>query len=148
MPSIDSLSSFHADMYTPRKVKGEGRAKLGECPVCYEEGVSTWFRLKISSYWYHMNFYHGISCVTRRPYRNPVQIRKHRLSQLPESSNASSVSSGSSTEALSELHEGLCHNCDRWIAMDSIRHIAVKVPMIYWWKHAQQCHHLKKKKQN
>jgi hypothetical protein len=92
-----------------------------------------------------MNFYHGISSVTRQPYRNPIQIRKHYPSQLPKLPNASSVSSGSSTELLSELHEGLCHNCNQWIPMDSIKNIPVKVPMIYWWKHAQQCHHLKRR---
>jgi hypothetical protein len=46
-----SLSSLNTDMYTPHRVKGVGRTKVGECPICYEEGTSSWFRIKISSYW-------------------------------------------------------------------------------------------------
>ncbi|RKP22805.1 hypothetical protein SYNPS1DRAFT_9804, partial [Syncephalis pseudoplumigaleata] len=108
MPALERLAS-QQDVYTPRRIEGVGRAKQGQCPICYDEAKPAWFCLKTSAYWYHMNFFHGISSVTRRPYANP-------------------------------LYDGLCHQCRKWIPMDSVRHTAVKVPMIYWWKHAQQCH--------
>ncbi|KAI9591436.1 hypothetical protein BDF19DRAFT_271400 [Syncephalis fuscata] len=131
-------------MYSPHKVKGLGRAKLGQCPLCYGMGESAWFHIKISSYWYHMNFFHGISSVTKQPYHDPILVQKRPLLRIPKRPSASSTSSNSSFEFLSELHDGLCHHCHQWIPMDSVKQVVVKVPMIYWWKHAQRCHHSKK----
>lgn len=44
------------DKYKPKNVRGKGVMREGMCEEC-----NTWFRLKTSSYWYHMNFKHGVS---------------------------------------------------------------------------------------
>lgn len=35
---------------------------------------------------------------------------------------------------------GLCHVCNRYVDLQGPRDVEVKVPEIYWWKHAQSCH--------
>ncbi|RKP09566.1 hypothetical protein THASP1DRAFT_10554, partial [Thamnocephalis sphaerospora] len=102
------------DRYTPCRVRGIGTDKQGMCPICAEAGQQKWFRMKFSAYWYHMNFFHGISSVSGKPHRDPLRVR------------------------LTELRDGLCHQCKCWVPMDSPKCIAVNVPMIYWWKHAQR----------
>ncbi|KAM0678769.1 hypothetical protein BDAP_000552 [Binucleata daphniae] len=42
--------------YKPKYVRGKGVLREGLCEMC-----NLWFRLKTSSYWYHMNFKHGIA---------------------------------------------------------------------------------------
>ncbi|EJW01314.1 hypothetical protein EDEG_00499 [Edhazardia aedis USNM 41457] len=42
--------------YRPKHIRGEGPMREGLCEDCNE-----WFRLKTSSYWYHMNFKHGVA---------------------------------------------------------------------------------------
>lgn len=42
--------------YKPKNVRGQGVFREGLCEIC-----NRWFRLKTSSYWYHMNFKHGIA---------------------------------------------------------------------------------------
>lgn len=42
--------------YKPKYIRGKGVLREGLCEIC-----DLWFRLKTSSYWYHMNFKHGIS---------------------------------------------------------------------------------------
>nr|CAG8479831.1 8963_t:CDS:2 [Entrophospora candida] len=37
--------------------------------------------------------------------------------------------------------EALCHKCGKWIENQSPRDKEVLVPEIYWYKHAQKCHH-------
>ncbi|KAM0685820.1 hypothetical protein COBT_002964 [Conglomerata obtusa] len=44
------------EVYKPKYIRGKGVLREGMCEVCNE-----WFRLKTSSYWYHMNFKHGIA---------------------------------------------------------------------------------------
>ncbi|KAJ1961913.1 hypothetical protein GGI12_002972 [Dipsacomyces acuminosporus] len=39
------------DMYTPRWIRGVGKAKEGLCPVCYSDGLVVWKRMKCSAYW-------------------------------------------------------------------------------------------------
>ena len=49
------------DMYTPVRTRGKGKEKEGLCSLCKEP---SWFKIKISQYWYHLNFIHGISSAT------------------------------------------------------------------------------------
>ncbi|KAL7750581.1 hypothetical protein RI367_003922 [Sorochytrium milnesiophthora] len=105
------------DLYTPYWVSGVGKSKQGLCRLCLSE---SWHKIKISAYWYHLNFHHGISSTTGRPFKNPLQERYNWHTRL---------------------REGLCHKCKSWVPLDSARQTLVKVPEIYWWKHAQQCHH-------
>lgn len=42
--------------YRPKKIRGCGILREGFCFFCKK-----WFKLKTSSYWYHMNYKHGIS---------------------------------------------------------------------------------------
>lgn len=42
--------------YKPKNIRGTGVMREGLCEIC-----NMWFRMKTSSYWYHMNFKHGIA---------------------------------------------------------------------------------------
>lgn len=103
--------------YTPRWVRGIGKAKEGLCPHCVDRKV--WLKIKISAYWYHLNYQHGISSITGKSFRPPLEYRIN-----PET----------------ELKEALCHKCRNWINSESPRNKPVNVEEIYWWKHAQKCH--------
>ncbi|KAI9220000.1 hypothetical protein BC828DRAFT_348732 [Blastocladiella britannica] len=102
--------------YTPLWTRGLAREKEGLCRLCPPE---SWFKIKISAYWYHLNFYHGISSVTGLPFQGPVAARFNELL---------------------DIREAKCHNCKRWVPIDTARHAPVNIPEIYWWKHAQKCH--------
>lgn len=52
--------------YKPKNIRGEGVHREGLCEEC-----NKWFRLKTSSYWYHMNFKHGIA-ANGMTYPEPV----------------------------------------------------------------------------
>lgn len=54
--------------YKPKIIRNEGILREGYCEEC-----NKWFRLKTSSYWYHMNFYHGISSTGQR-YPEPKTV--------------------------------------------------------------------------
>lgn len=108
---------FPGDEYTPRWVRGIGKAKEGLCPHCTDRQV--WLKIKISAYWYHLNYQHGISSITGKPFRAPLEYRIN-----PET----------------ELKEALCHKCRNWINSESSRNKPVNIEEIYWWKHAQKCH--------
>ncbi|KAJ9049190.1 hypothetical protein DSO57_1027225 [Entomophthora muscae] len=108
---------FPGDEYTPRWVRGIGKAKEGLCPHCTDRQV--WLKIKISAYWYHLNYQHGISSITGKSFRPPLEYRIN-----PET----------------ELKEALCHKCRNWINSESPRNKPVNVEEIYWWKHAQKCH--------
>lgn len=121
------------DLYSPRLVKGQGCEKHGVCPICfYQEGVMRWFNMKFSAYWYHLNYVHGISSISKRPHPPPS---KTRLS--PRDPLKSAVETFS---ALLPLVEALCAKCGRWVSVVGPKRSVVKVPQIYWWKHAQECY--------
>ncbi|KAI9482191.1 hypothetical protein BX667DRAFT_39822 [Coemansia mojavensis] len=109
------------DMYTPRWIRGVGREKEGLCPVCFEKGMLNWRRMKCSAYWYHLNYFHGISSLTGRPFPQPKATR-------------------SVCGAMGRVRsQGLCGICGNWVFTDSSRRININVPEIYWWKHIQAC---------
>ncbi|CAG8475657.1 4965_t:CDS:2 [Paraglomus occultum] len=99
---------FESDMYTPRWVRGVGKSKEGLCPHC---NPPRWYKTKISAYWYHLNYQHGISSITGRPFAGPVSERNNKKSGL---------------------REALCHKCGKWILNQSPRDKEVLVPEIYW----------------
>lgn len=49
-------TSTKSNCYSPRLIRGLGANREGYCELC-----DRWFRLKTSSYWYHMNYKHGIN---------------------------------------------------------------------------------------
>jgi hypothetical protein len=117
------------DLYTPRWVRGSLKDKLGLCTICYEEepGKMVWKRTKTSEYNYHLINAHGISPQTHRPYDPPIayNIREQ-----------TSTSAGHRKEVI----QGKCHACKKYIDMQGKYIGKVKIPEIYWWKHARKCH--------
>ncbi|CAG8590226.1 12231_t:CDS:2, partial [Acaulospora morrowiae] len=99
---------FDGDMYTPRWVRGVGKSKEGLCPHCEP---SRWLKTKISAYWYHLNYQHGISSITGRPFTQPTAERINKKTGMKEA---------------------MCHKCNKWILNQSPRDKEVLVPEIYW----------------
>ncbi|KAL1920159.1 uncharacterized protein VTP21DRAFT_1305 [Calcarisporiella thermophila] len=99
------------DRYTPRWVRFSGPMKEGYCDDCKP---GRWLQLKNSAYWYHKQFYHGVSSVSKRPFTRPIEMRTLD----------------------GNVAEGLCHQCRRWIPI----HNAKKRNDVLWYKHAHRCH--------
>lgn len=129
----NSPAHGHLDLYTPRFVKGVGSEKVGLCCICAEprqrggEDLQLWLKMKVSSYSYHLGFFHGINNADGLPFSPPVEIRLTKRGQVAANEK-------------SELKEGRCHQCDKWIAMEGVKLQEVKVPELFWWKHAKSCH--------
>ncbi|EGG08581.1 uncharacterized protein MELLADRAFT_77369 [Melampsora larici-populina 98AG31] len=129
----NSPAHGHLDLYTPRFVKGVGSEKVGLCCICAEprqrggEDLQLWLKMKVSSYSYHLGFFHGINNANGLPFSPPVEIRLTKRGQVAANEK-------------SELKEGRCHQCDKWIAMEGVKLQEVKVPELFWWKHAKSCH--------
>ncbi|KAJ2743148.1 hypothetical protein GGI20_003976 [Coemansia sp. BCRC 34301] len=70
---------------------------------------------------YHLNYYHGVSSLTGRPFPEPQATRV--------------VIAGSGKQR----RQGQCHICLEWVNTESTRKARVNVPEIYWWKHIQAC---------
>ena len=125
------------DLYSPATVRGAGYLKEGLCPLCSE---AAWFKIKQSAYWYHMNFTHGISAMTGRPYETPAQYQINPLC------NAVTCKSRGPPQPCKEVQvEGLCSRCDEWISIIVIPKHMSKIPFktldhYAWFKHAQKCH--------
>ncbi|KAG0142740.1 hypothetical protein CROQUDRAFT_135389 [Cronartium quercuum f. sp. fusiforme G11] len=123
----------HLDLYTPRFVKGVGNEKVGLCCICSEtkerggEDLNLWLKMKVSSYSYHLGFFHGINNADGLPFSPPIQIRLSKRGQVAANEK-------------SELKEGRCHQCNKWIPMEGVKLQEVKVPELFWWKHAKSCH--------
>ncbi|AFN82645.1 hypothetical protein EROM_030250 [Encephalitozoon romaleae SJ-2008] len=96
------------DMYKPRKVRGVGRLREGCCGIC-----NSWFKLKTSSYWYHMNYKHGISSKGIK-YPEP-QIRY-----------------------TGDKVDGFCMICDEWITLGYKSNR--KSTRFGWFRHCQKKH--------
>ncbi|KAJ3750061.1 hypothetical protein DFH05DRAFT_1465812 [Lentinula detonsa] len=121
------------DLYTPRFVKGKGKDKMGMCPICIEdverggEGKKVWLAMKFSAYNYHMQYSHGISASSSMPFSPPLAFRM--------TSRASNHKSEKTT-----MKEGKCHKCMKWVPVEGIKDVEVKVKELFWWKHAAACH--------
>ncbi|KAJ3718319.1 hypothetical protein C8R42DRAFT_585696 [Lentinula raphanica] len=121
------------DLYTPRFVKGKGKDKMGMCPICIEEierggeGRKVWLAMKFSAYNYHMQYSHGISASSSMPFSPPLAFR------------ITSRSSNHKSEK-STMKEGKCHKCMKWVPVEGVKDVEVKVKELFWWKHAATCH--------
>ncbi|KAF8840438.1 hypothetical protein BDN67DRAFT_903536, partial [Paxillus ammoniavirescens] len=123
------------DLYTPRFVKGCGTTKVGLCPICIEspsrggKGESVWLSMKFSAYNYHLQYGHGISSTSARPFSPPVAFRSTKRQNPAKNERTKTI-------------EGKCHKCKKWIPLESIKNIEVKVcsPPLLRWKHAAACH--------
>ncbi|GBB91778.1 hypothetical protein RclHR1_19150005 [Rhizophagus clarus] len=82
---------YSGDMYTPQWVRYSGHTKEGYCDNCKP---GKWLQLKNSAYWYHKQFFHGISSVSGKMVVSPIKTRK---------SDAD------------DCTEGLCHQCRQWV---------------------------------
>lgn len=74
-----------------------------------------------------MQFAHGVSATTGRPFSPPLSYRtssrRHPLKF-----------------ERSEILEGRCHKCKNWVPVESTKDCEVKVKELFWWKHAATCH--------
>ncbi|KAF8978112.1 hypothetical protein BGZ52_006383 [Haplosporangium bisporale] len=102
---------FEGDQYTPQWVRNTGQAKEGFCDTC---SPGKWLQLKNSAFWYHKQFYHGISSVSGKLFSNPVQTRQMEQDDV----------------------EGLCHQCNEWIAISNHK----RQNSMLWYRHAHKCH--------
>ncbi|KAI4291769.1 hypothetical protein PAPHI01_1043 [Pancytospora philotis] len=92
--------------YRPQAVRGTGAEREGYCVRCDQ-----WFRLKTSSYWYHMNYKHGISAggqVCPEPKLRTVGSRR----------------------------EGYCKECKAWVPFGK----SSKCTRFGWFRHWQKNH--------
>ncbi|KAI5480843.1 hypothetical protein MNV49_006652 [Pseudohyphozyma bogoriensis] len=135
-PPVDSKWHKSCDpfnLYNPRFVKGAAEEKMGLCPICVEgvarggEGVERWLKLKNSSYVYHMSYAHGLSNLTGKPFSPPVKLRTIPVKPTNK-------------DARDHMTQGLCHKCDKWIPLLSVKNVDAVVPELIWWKHAKPCH--------
>ncbi|KAJ2736875.1 hypothetical protein IW152_000386 [Coemansia sp. BCRC 34962] len=102
---------FGDDMYTPMWVRNSGQLKEGFCDTC---APGKWLQLKNSAYWYHKQFFHGISSVSGRPFIRPLQVRHFDA----------------------DIIEGLCHQCRQWVPIAN----AKRRNSVLWFRHAHKCH--------
>ncbi|TFK51485.1 hypothetical protein OE88DRAFT_1659513 [Heliocybe sulcata] len=66
-----------------------------------------------------MQYYHGISPTTHRPFSPPTAFRIRPLDNA-------------GPKERKEMTEGRCHRCRAWIGCLGIKDVEVKVPEIYW----------------
>ncbi|KAJ7585045.1 hypothetical protein C8J56DRAFT_788984, partial [Mycena floridula] len=115
------------------------RTKKGLCPICIEptlrggEGEARWYKMGTPAYQNHMQFVHGISAVTLRPFSPPTSVSLVYESGVKEG------------ERGYRCQEGKCHQCEEWIALEDENHNGMGeegelVKESLWWKHAARCH--------
>lgn len=109
----NSPAHGHLDLYTPRFVKGVGSEKVGLCCICAEpkerggEDLPLWLKMKVSSYSYHLGFFHGINNADGLPFSPPVEIRHTKRGQVAANEK-------------SELKEGRCHEVSSFKSLTSL----------------------------
>lgn len=124
------------DQYTPSWVRGHGGKREGLCPHCQPP---VWLRIKQSAYWYHLNFFHGVSASTGLPFQDPLKLRLK-----PHFDHT--------FDRVCQQIEGLCRQCNQWVlfSTDSVEDVADNVTLSLqfvkdnfnihaWYKHAQKC---------
>ncbi|KAE8230600.1 hypothetical protein CF326_g4394 [Tilletia indica] len=105
------------NLYAPRYIRGQGMIKEGLCPVCWESGEERFFKIKQSSYNYHMQYTHGISAVTGEPFAPPIAFRtveRPKKDIRPFEKET--------------IKEGRCHVCHKFIAVENVKQTEIKVP--------------------
>ncbi|KAJ2961396.1 hypothetical protein NQZ79_g3433 [Umbelopsis isabellina] len=102
---------FPGDLYTPTWIKIKDGKRWGLCRYCFKEDENQWFKMKCSSYRYHMNTHHGI-CSNGKYFAQPLDRRV-----LPDGSV-----------------DFYCHECNRYKHVQ--RH--PQDDIIKWWRHAAE----------
>ncbi|KAJ3365352.1 hypothetical protein HDU91_002234, partial [Kappamyces sp. JEL0680] len=77
--------------------------KEGLCGICKPD---RWLQLKDSAFWYHKQFYHGISSTSGTYFLSPLEFR--------------TVWSGTPSDSGYTIYlmtEGKCHQCSEWVAL-------------------------------
>lgn len=118
------------NLYTPRFTRGTGMKKEGLCPICYEDPTGpkeVWHKTKVSAYNYHLSVQHGINFATGLPFAPPLKFRT--TTRKPRSAHERKT-----------MLQGLCHSCRKWVDVESTKSVEVKVPELYFRKHAIRCH--------
>ncbi|KAI9492010.1 hypothetical protein BDB00DRAFT_830727 [Zychaea mexicana] len=110
---------YVGDKYTPQWVRYNGQAKEGLCDTCQP---GKWLQLKNSAFWYHKQFFHGISSVSGKEFMQPLETRW--VDQ--------------------DLVEGLCHQCRQWVSVSNVK----RKNSVLWYRHAHKCHVYHKPKPN
>ncbi|ORZ09956.1 hypothetical protein BCR42DRAFT_454916 [Absidia repens] len=102
---------YIGDMYTPQWVRYNGQSKEGLCDTCKP---GKWLQLKNSAFWYHKQFFHGISSVSGAEFMKPMDTRW--VDQ--------------------DIVEGLCHQCQQWVSVSNVK----RKNSVLWYRHAHKCH--------
>lgn len=103
-----ATSTGSKELYKPKQIRNKGSMREGYCEEC-----NKWFRLKTSSYWYHMNYKHGINSDGSK-YPDPVvQLNKNRI-------------------------ESYCSVCRKWVCLGSPKN--TKSYKFNWYRHWQRDH--------
>lgn len=98
------------DQYTPKWVRYTGQLKEGYCDTCQPTGK--WLQLKNSAFWYHKQFYHGISSVSGKEFQKPLEQRVGEL----------------------DIIEGLCHQCKQFVPLCNTK----RKNSVLWYRHAHK----------
>ncbi len=93
-------------VYSPSVIRGTGSAREGYCQICKK-----WYKMKTSSYWYHMNYKHGINSKGE-VFPEPI------------------------FREFSYKIQGFCKKCDDWIVLGSNK----KTSEFLWKRHCQKQH--------
>ncbi|PVU90073.1 hypothetical protein BB561_005038 [Smittium simulii] len=145
-----AIESSSENLYLPKQVRGVGKNKEARCEFCALEGKERWLKTKCSAYWYHMNYFHGISSISGQPYDKPLLYRikanKVAKKRLKTDTNDNTKNSENKEYYMKQTRQALCGFCCEWVNIESERNSPVNVPEIYWWKHAQKCHRTNVKK--
>lgn len=100
---------YDGDEYTPKWVRYTGQLKEGYCDHCKP---GKWLQLKNSAYWYHKQFYHGISSVSGKHFAEPLERRAGEH----------------------DVIEGLCHQCRQFVPICN----AKRKTSVLWYRHAHK----------
>jgi hypothetical protein len=100
---------FDSDEYTPKWVRYTGQLKEGYCDTCQP---GKWLQLKNSAYWYHKQFFHGISSVSGKPFQKPLEQRAGEQ----------------------DVIEGLCHQCRTFVPICNSK----RKNSVLWYRHAHK----------
>ncbi|GAA5815454.1 hypothetical protein MFLAVUS_008965 [Mucor flavus] len=102
---------YQGDEYTPKWVRYTGQLKEGYCDTCRP---GKWLQLKNSAYWYHKQFFHGISSVSGKSFQKPLEQRAGDH----------------------DVIEGLCHQCKIFVPICNSK----RKNSVLWYRHAHKCH--------
>lgn len=100
---------YEGDNYTPKWVRYTGQLKEGYCDSCRP---GKWLQLKNSAYWYHKQFFHGISSVSGKRFLDPLEQRPGEH----------------------DVIEGLCHQCRQYVPICN----AKRKTSVLWYRHAHK----------